>query len=69
MLMNITIIGCGYVGTAVAKYWQQKMTLIVTATTTTPSRVQELENIAQKVVILQGDNREALESLLQGQDY
>ena len=66
--MNVAIIGCGYVGTAVAKCWQQKMTLLITVTTTTPERVNELQSIAQKVIVLQGDNREALESLLQGQD-
>jgi nucleoside-diphosphate-sugar epimerase len=66
--MNVAIIGCGYVGTAVAKYWQQKMTLVVTATTTTLSRVSELETFAQKVFVLQGSDREELEKALHGQD-
>ncbi|PAX52713.1 NAD-dependent epimerase/dehydratase family protein [Brunnivagina elsteri] len=66
--MNVAIIGCGYVGTAVAKCWQQKMTLMITATTTTPERVLELQNIAQKVVVLQGSDRNGLESVLHGQD-
>ncbi|BAZ40062.1 hypothetical protein NIES4101_60230 [Calothrix sp. NIES-4101] len=66
--MNVLIIGCGYVGSAVAKYWQQKMTLVITVTTTTPERVLELENIAEKVVVLQGSDRAALESALHGQD-
>ena len=34
--LNITIIGCGYVGYAVAQYWQQNQNFVVTATTTTP---------------------------------
>ncbi|MBF2066921.1 MAG: NAD-dependent epimerase/dehydratase family protein [Calothrix sp. C42_A2020_038] len=66
--MNVAIIGCGYVGTAVAKYWQQKMTLVVTATTTTLPRVSELETFAQKVFVLQGSDHEELEKVLHGQD-
>jgi nucleoside-diphosphate-sugar epimerase len=66
--MNITIIGCGYVGSAVAKYWQQKMTLIVAATTTTPERVHELENITQKVILVRGNEEETLHNLLKNQD-
>jgi nucleoside-diphosphate-sugar epimerase len=66
--MNVAIIGCGYVGTAVAKCWQQKMTLAITVTTTTTERVQELQNIAQKVVVLEGRDRNGLESVLHGQD-
>ena len=66
--MNIAIIGCGYVGCAVAKYWQQKMTLMVTATTTTPERVPTLQSLAQKVVVTQGNDREQLKSVLQNQD-
>ncbi|MGF1676421.1 MAG: SDR family NAD(P)-dependent oxidoreductase, partial [Rivularia sp. (in: cyanobacteria)] len=37
--MNIAIIGCGYVGYAVGKYWKQNDDLVVTATTTNSSRV------------------------------
>ncbi|WP_413198988.1 SDR family oxidoreductase [Nostoc piscinale] len=66
--MNIAIIGCGYVGCAVAKYWQQKMTFIVTATTTTPERIPELQTVAQKVVIAKGNNAATLQSVLQNQD-
>ncbi|AFY43715.1 SDR family oxidoreductase [Nostoc sp. PCC 7107] len=66
--MNIAIIGCGYVGYSVAKYWQQKMTFVVTATTTTPERIQELQTVAQKVVIAKGNNAETLQSILQNQD-
>jgi nucleoside-diphosphate-sugar epimerase len=66
--MNITIIGCGYVGTAVAKYWQQKMTLMVTATTTTPEKIHELESITQKVILVRGNEEQALHELLKNQD-
>jgi nucleoside-diphosphate-sugar epimerase len=66
--MNIAIIGCGYVGCAVAQYWQQKMTFVVTATTTTPERVSKLQAVAQKVVVTQGNDLEKLKLVLQNQD-
>lgn len=66
--MNITIIGCGYVGSAVAKYCQQKMTLLVTVTTTTPERIHELENIAQKVILVRGNEEETIHNLFKNQD-
>ena len=66
--MNVAIIGCGYVGTAVAKCWQQKMTLVVTATTTTLPRVSELQTFAQKVFVLEASDRAELEKVVHGQD-
>ncbi|MCP6761324.1 MAG: SDR family oxidoreductase [Fischerella sp. CENA71] len=66
--MNITIIGCGYVGSKVARFWQQERGFIVTATTTTPERVAELETIAQRVVVVNGNNAEKLKSVLKNQD-
>ncbi|NEP07825.1 MAG: NAD(P)-binding domain-containing protein, partial [Okeania sp. SIO4D6] len=42
--MKIAIIGCGYVGTKVAKLWSQNGHQ-VTVTTTTPEKVSELKNI------------------------
>ncbi|MBD2354730.1 SDR family oxidoreductase [Tolypothrix sp. FACHB-123] len=66
--MNIAIIGCGYVGCAVAKYWQQKNNFVVTATTTTPARVSELETVAQKVLVTKGNDPEGLKAALENQD-
>jgi nucleoside-diphosphate-sugar epimerase len=66
--VNIGIIGCGYVGCAIAKYWQQKMTYVVTATTTTPERVSSLENLAQKVLVVKGNEIEGLKSFVKNQD-
>ncbi|WP_414530719.1 SDR family oxidoreductase [Nodularia chucula] len=66
--MNIAIIGCGYVGCAVAELWQQKMTLMITATTTTPERVPTLQKVAQKVFVTTGNDREGLKSVLENQD-
>ena len=64
--MNILIIGCGYVGTAVAKVWTEAGHN-VTVTTTTPDRVPELEAVAQGVVILKGDDLNTMRDVLTDQ--
>jgi nucleoside-diphosphate-sugar epimerase len=66
--MNIAIIGCGYVGCAIAEFWQQKNTFIITATTTSPERVPTLEKVAHKVIVTPGNDREKLKSVLHNQD-
>jgi len=66
--MNIAIIGCGYVGYAVAKYWKQNDDLVITVTTTNSSRVTILQEVAHKVEIVQGSDAQALKSTLQNQD-
>jgi nucleoside-diphosphate-sugar epimerase len=66
--MNIAIIGCGYVGMAIARHWHQDNSHIVTATTTTKERVAELEEVAQRVVVMKGDDETALRSVVQNQD-
>jgi nucleoside-diphosphate-sugar epimerase len=64
-MTNVAIIGCGYVGQAVAQLWRQTMT--VTTTTTTITRVGLLEGVAQRVVLLRGEDRVGMRSLLQDQ--
>jgi nucleoside-diphosphate-sugar epimerase len=64
--MNVTILGCGYVGRAVARFWKQQR-LTVTATTTTPTRLSELEAIADRAVLVRGDDDEALRTVLDNQ--
>ena len=66
--MNVAIIGCGYVGTAIARYWQQELGFVVTATTTTPLRVTSLSAIAQRVIVVSGDDPVGLQSVLQNQE-
>ncbi|BAY30822.1 NAD-dependent epimerase/dehydratase [Nostoc carneum NIES-2107] len=66
--MNIAIIGCGYVGSAVAQHWRQKTNFVVTATTTTPTRVSALEQVAQKVVLVKGNDADGLKKVLANQD-
>ncbi|MBD2664343.1 NAD-dependent epimerase/dehydratase [Richelia sinica FACHB-800] len=66
--MNIAIIGCGYVGYALARYWQQNHNFVLTVTTTTPERIPTLENVAHKVILTRGNDLEGLKSVLQNQD-
>lgn len=66
--MNVAIIGCGYVGKAIADYWHHELGLVVTATTTTPQRVSTLKQFADRIVVVKGDNPEGLLSVLQNQD-
>lgn len=66
--MKVAIVGCGYVGTRVAKNLRGKPDCIVTATTTTPQRVTELEGIAHRVAVLEGNDKDAMAAVLQEQD-
>lgn len=66
--MNVVIIGCGYVGTAVARYWRRDRDYCVTATTTTKERVAELEQVQERVVLTSGDDKTALKAVVQNQD-
>jgi nucleoside-diphosphate-sugar epimerase len=65
-LMNVTIIGCGYVGSAVARLWHQQ-DLTVTATTTNPERIPELTQFATRAVVVQGNDASSLQALLNNQ--
>ncbi|MEG4405124.1 NAD-dependent epimerase/dehydratase family protein [Microcoleus sp. MON2_D5] len=66
--MKVAIVGCGYVGTATAKHLRGKSDCIVTATTTTATRVVELEGVAQRVAVLKGNDKDAMTAVLQEQD-
>ena len=66
--MNIAIIGCGYVGYAVSKYWQSNSNFMLTATTTNPERVPSLETVAQRVIVTLGNDLESLKSVLKNQE-
>ena len=67
-LAKIAIIGCGYVGTALARYWYQQQGYSVTATTTRQERVIELEEVATEVVVMKGEDSQAMRSLVPNQD-
>lgn len=64
---NVAILGCGYVGSVLADYWQAQGHF-VTGTTTSPERVKTLSKIVSQVVLMKGDDVEAVQSLVQGQD-
>ena len=66
--MKVAIVGCGYVGTATAKHLRGKSDCTVTATTTTATRVVELEGVAQRVAVLKGNDKDAMRAVLQEQD-
>lgn len=66
--MNVAIIGCGYVGKAIADYWRHELGCFVTATTTTPENVATLEDYAQRVVVVKGNDPVGLLSVLQDQE-
>jgi nucleoside-diphosphate-sugar epimerase len=62
----VTILGCGYVGKAVAHHWRSAG-LTVTATTTTPDRLSELADLCDRPLCLRANDPEALQSALAGQ--
>ncbi|NEP15852.1 MAG: NAD-dependent epimerase/dehydratase family protein [Leptolyngbya sp. SIO4C1] len=64
--MRAAIIGCGYVGTQVAQRWRQQG-LTVTATTTSPERLDELTAVADRAVVLTGNQSDALQDCLADQ--
>jgi len=65
--MRLGIIGCGYVGSRVARLWHEAGNE-VTVTTTSPNRVAELKAIAAKVLVLTGDDLAGLGQLVKNQD-
>ncbi len=64
---KIVIIGCGYVGQAIAKRWQA-VGHELTVTTTSPEKVSQLADLAQRVKVIEGSNQDSLRELCEGQD-
>jgi nucleoside-diphosphate-sugar epimerase len=65
--MKLVIIGCGYVGSAVARLWHTAGNE-VTVTTTTKERVSELQAIASQVAVVTGDDLLGLKQVVANQD-
>lgn len=61
--MKAAIIGCGYVGTAVARHWQDQG-VDVLATTTRSDRLSELSAVANQVKVLTGTDTAQLRAAL-----
>ncbi|QQE64454.1 NAD(P)-dependent oxidoreductase [Leptolyngbya sp. BL0902] len=60
------ILGCGYVGQAVAELWQAQG-ITVTATTTHPDRLPPLQRVADRAMVVRGNDGAAVADLLAGQ--
>lgn len=65
--MNIAILGCGYIGSAIAALWKKKGH-VITATTRTPEKLEALTKVAQKSVLFKGTDEEQLVSMIAGND-
>lgn len=65
--MRLAIIGCGYVGSAVARLWHTAGNEL-TVTTTSPAKVAGLEKISDRVVILEGNDLASLKELVADRD-
>ncbi len=64
---NIAVLGCGYVGNALAESWQEQGHF-VTGTTTSRERISALATNLSKAVIAKGSDFLAMQSLLQDQN-
>ncbi|HHP7232136.1 MAG TPA: SDR family oxidoreductase [Xenococcaceae cyanobacterium] len=65
--MKITIIGCGYVGSAIARFWHQAGHDL-TVTTTTPEKVAQLASLAKEVAVVNSKDLKALQQVMQNRD-
>ncbi|MBW4483288.1 MAG: SDR family oxidoreductase [Tildeniella torsiva UHER 1998/13D] len=65
--MKAAILGCGYVGQAVAHLWKSQG-IYVTATTTSADRVSDLQTVANAVQVVHGSDADGIAALLQNQD-
>ena len=66
--MRLSLVGCGYVGQAIAQQLQGKADLELTVTTTTEERRGELSAIADQVLVISADDPDGLFSALDGRD-
>jgi nucleoside-diphosphate-sugar epimerase len=66
-MMNIAIIGAAYTGMEAARHLKSQGHTI-SVTTTSERRVAELEAVADRVVVMRGNDREKMRELQTGQD-
>lgn len=64
----VLVIGCGYLGTLLARYWKLQGHF-VTVTTTTPGRLKELKRIADRVLLVHGTDSQQMAEALEGQEW
>ena len=65
--MRLAIIGCGYVGSRVARLWHEAGNE-VTVTTTSPNKIAALQAVSSKVVILTGGDSATLQKVIGDRD-
>ena len=66
--MRLSLVGCGYVGQAIAQQLQGRADLELTVTTTSEERRGELSAIADQVLVISADDPDGLFSALDGRD-
>ena len=66
--MRLSLVGCGYVGQAIAQQLQGRAGLELTVTTTSEERRGELSAIADQVLVISADDPDGLFSALDGRD-
>jgi nucleoside-diphosphate-sugar epimerase len=64
--MNSAILGCGYVGSCVARRWREDGHN-VTVTTTTSEKTEQLKALAQQVVVMRGSDEAAVRAVVRDQ--
>lgn len=64
---KVAVIGCGYVGKAVASYWYEQG-YFVTGTTTREEKISELEKITHNPIVTMGNDLEAIERVIKDQE-
>lgn len=65
--MKALIIGCGYVGSRMARLWHRQE-IEVTVTTTTNTKKLQLQEIASKVLVLTSNDLDAVQAAIVNQD-
>jgi nucleoside-diphosphate-sugar epimerase len=66
MSMRVTIVGCGYVGEALARRWGEQAAVDLTVTTTREERRVELIPLARRVLVVRASDPTALFQALDG---
>jgi nucleoside-diphosphate-sugar epimerase len=62
-MKNVAIIGCGYVGTALASFWKKK-NYSITATTTQVKQGKTLSKVVPNTIIAKGTDKAIIEKII-----
>ena len=66
--MRLSLVGCGYVGQAIAQQVKGRADLELTVTTTSEERREELSAISDQVLVISADDPDGLFAALDGRD-